>query len=142
MNKVLGQIISLQSDDKIIEMIYKSDIDLQDSLEDIIELLGSYAYTKKLSIEKQGIKVDDMITCLGCFDIDNADTLIINCKMLHKYKREICRLIENGASDQELKTLGRLCVIVDKNCYQTLKQKYGIVRTVSKTNDETDFCKY
>lgn len=142
MNKILGRIISSQSDDKIIEMIYKSDIDLKDSLLDIIDLLGVYVYTQKSSIEKQGINVDDMITCLGCFDIDNADTLIVNCKMLHKYKREICRLIENGINVQGLKTLGRLCAIVDKNCYLTLKQNYGIVRTISQDNDESDFCKY
>jgi len=142
MNKILSKIILSQNADKIIEMIYKSDIDLKDNLEDLIDLLGKYALIKKSSIENQGVKVGDMLLCLDCFDLDNEDTLIINCKMLHKYKRNICKMIENGVENQDLKTLGRLCSIVDKNCYQVVKQKYGIVRTVSKTNDEIDFCKY
>lgn len=142
MNKILDNILSEQGDDKIIEMIYKSDIDLKDYLEDLIDLLGKYVLIKKSSIENQGIKVGDMLLCLDCFDLDNEDSLMINCKMLHKYKRNICKIIENGAENQDLKTLGRLCSIVDKSCYQVVKQKYGIVRTVSKTNDEIDFCKY
>lgn len=46
MNKILDNILSEQGDDKIIEMIYKSDIDLKDYLEDLIDLLGKYVLIK------------------------------------------------------------------------------------------------
>lgn len=112
-------------------------------IEDVNSLIEIFKkYRNDQCCNRCRTNLNSIITCLNDVDLNNANTLIAACKLLHKEKREACALLEKDANNEELKTFGRLCAIADRSCYQLLKEKHNIVRTVSSQNNKCDFCKY
>lgn len=134
---VLAKNISGKKPNELINIIFNSELLISD-IEDWINLFESCSLQ---CIEKYGINFDEILNQLYDTDINNADTLMRACDFLHKQKRQVLRVLDK-TSDEELKTFWQVCAISERSCYDLLKHKYGIHRTVSQVNDETDFVKY
>ena len=139
MKKILIKSLMAKNDNEIVDIVFKSNIYLEDT-NDLVELFKKCSTTK--INKKYGIVVHNIITCLRNINAEDAETLMIACKLLHKEKRKVSRLLDDGIKDDDLKTFGRLCAIADRSCYNILKEKYNIVRTISTQKDDMDFVKY
>lgn len=138
MNSTLIKQLKLKNNNEIIEIIYKSELYIED-MNDLVELFTKFNINQ---LKQYHLNIDNILELLKNIDIKNFYSLMNACRLMHKQKREVMRLLKNEPNNDNLKSFARLCSIGDRSCYKILKENHNIVRTVSQNNDEIDFCKY